>query len=78
MTQLEANFSSDDWIKEGTYLREYVEVSKTHFTSASGASGKIYIGGNSLNFSAYMGNVKTLIQVSFCLNVQATLKASKN
>ena len=75
MTQLEANFSSDDWIKEGTYLREYVEVLKTHFTSASGASGKIYIGGSGLDFSANMGNVKTLIEVSYSVKFQGRLKS---
>ena len=69
VTQLEANFSSDDWIKEGTYLRDYVGVLKTHFTSASGASGKVYIGGNNLDFSANMGHVKTLIQVGYCEKV---------
>ena len=64
MTQLEANFSSLDWIKEGTYLREYLEVQETHFTKAAGAGGKVYIGGDGLDFSANMGHVKTLIQVS--------------
>lgn len=77
VTQLEANFSSDDWIKEGTYLREYVEVLKTHFTSASGASGKVYIGGNGLDFSDNMGNIKTLIQVSHCEKFHAARKLQK-
>ena len=64
MTQLETEASTKDWIKEGTYLREYLEVQETHFTKAAGASGKVYIGGDGLDFSANMGHVKTLIEVS--------------
>ena len=64
MTQLDTEASTTDWIKEGTYLREYLEVQETHFTQAAGASGKIYIGGDGLDFSANMGHVKTLIEVS--------------
>ena len=63
-TQIEANFAVNDYIKEGTYVREWIDLQTTHFSSAKGDSGTIYIGGGGLDFSANMDKVKELILVS--------------
>ena len=64
-TQLETDFNYIDYVNEGTYVRDYLEVMQSHYSSASGASGTVYIGGEGLDFSANMAKVKSIIQVSW-------------
>ena len=63
-TQLETDFNFVNWVNEGSYVREYLEVQQSHFSSASGVGGSVYIGGEGLEFSANMDNVKSVIQVN--------------
>ena len=63
-TQLETDFNYIDYVNEGTYVRDYLEVLQSHYSSASGASGTVYLGGEGLDFSANMGKIKSVIQVS--------------
>ena len=62
-TQLETDFDFVKWVNEGSYVREYLEVQQSHFSSASGAGGSVYLGGEGLEFSSNMDNVKSVIQV---------------
>ena len=63
-TQLETDFNFVNWVNEGSYVREYLEVQQSHFSSASGVGGSVYIGGEGLEFSSNMDNVMSVIQVN--------------
>ena len=63
-TQLETDFDFVKWVNEGSYVREYLEVQQSHFSSASGAGGSVYLGGEGLEFSSNMDKVKSVIQVN--------------
>ena len=62
--QLETDFNFVNWVSEGSYVREFLEVQQSHFSSASGASGSVYLGGEGLEFSSNMDNVKSVIKVN--------------
>ena len=73
-TQLETDFNFVNWVNEGSYVREYLEVQQSHFSSASGVGGSVYIGGEGLEFSSNMDNVMSVIQVnSHFMPIQFTL-----
>ena len=63
-TQLETDFNFVNWVNEGSYVREYLEVQQSHFSSASGVGGSVYIGGEGLEFSSNMDKVMSVIQVN--------------
>jgi hypothetical protein len=60
--QLETDFKYIWYVKEGTYVREFLELRESHFPKASSTSGNVYIG--SSDFAANMGNVKDIIEVT--------------
>ncbi len=59
--QLEPEFKYIWYVREGTYVREFMEARETHFPSASGTVGEVYIG--NVDYPANMAAIKDLIQV---------------